>query len=326
MNVANAILYNPSLLLQAMVLSNFALDAGVGSSVSTLPSLPATVSVIRVLQAWVESSRRSPTDAAAQQLQLNRPAAPAAAQGVARLAAAAAAEEAATHSGTMGAAGSAAPAVTTEAAYWDGVAHTISARTVRVWKALDSGLHKYRSVLVRRRCVCICVRVCVWGAHPLFRLSHPFEIPPPTPPPRPWPILTSLSSGLMSDVQGLESSNAQLRQLVAQYMADPANSELHVPPAATIRVDPGAMAVLSSAAVSSFPSRGGNRLGGNATASNIVRRSTPGGRAGTGGLTNAAPLNSSVSFSTTLGPMQSASSMPILSVTSSPMPMQHYRS
>jgi hypothetical protein len=309
--------------LQAVVSSQFSLNVDAVGSRVQLPALPVSVSVVRVLQTWVEVWRNASSSEEPPSPQAHRNAAPAPALGVARLAAAVAAEQ--TGSSTAARVGSTtAPLQSTvpdqaavEAAYWDDVAHTIPARTVRIWKALDAGLHKYRSVLVRRRCVpslalylqCTC---CM--------------------------IRSSACSGLMSDVHDLEASNAQLRQLLAQYMSDPANSELHVPPAATLRVEPAALAALSST-VTASSNRGfggpGMRFSAGQTASAVSSRRmphAPAGRTG-GGITNGLYGGGGAGFihglggfsgsasSAVSGLQEGTAALPVLSVTSSPLPV-----
>jgi hypothetical protein len=132
----------------------------------------------------------------------------------------------------------------------------------------------------------------------------------------------------MSDVHDLEASNAQLRQLVAQYMADPSNSELHVPPAATIRIEPAALAALSASsaggAAAGFAALGPRHLGATgsslsaAAGSHTRRLATSNGRGGGGGgfglgVSHGAQANALTSTGIAL---------PVLSITSSPMPVQ----
>lgn len=124
------------------------------------------------------------------------------------------------------------------------------------------------------------------------------------------------SSGLMAEVHGLEASNAQLRQLLAQYMTDPANAELHIPPAATVRIDPASLAVLSSSAVRQ-PAVASTPTGSATRASSL--RSSPMPSRRIGGALVAEPITGgSQSYSSALEPSQSGG---LLSVTSSPVPV-----
>ena len=131
---------------------------------------------------------------------------------------------------------------------------------------------------------------------------------------------TTLCSGLMSEVHGLEASNAQLRQLLAQYMTDPANSELHVPPAATVRIDPASLATLSaSASTRRPPPSSGAGMGASAVARTPLASSSRRFAGGGAGIPDAAALSQS---SAILGPVQSLSGGPgMLTVTSSPPPV-----
>ena len=129
----------------------------------------------------------------------------------------------------------------------------------------------------------------------------------------------------MSEVHSLETSNAQLRQLLAQYMTDPANSELHIPPSATILIDPSSLAMLSAAATAARrPPVAPGTSGLTSTRSPLIS-SVQLRRAGQAPMVSQALSEvggATMSSTQAFGPHQSSG---MLSVTSSPAPVQRSR-